>query len=101
MKLPYSNNLPIDRLSQCFNDTTNSYKFYWFLAILEEVCQNQRTILKMSDLALRMVSLVWYPLDYYKLSFGKPWTKLLHSGFVMVSMEAVVNRHSDNKFWLY
>lgn len=71
MQLPNSNTLPIDRLSQCFNNTTNSYKFYWFLAILEEITQNQRTKLKMSDLALRMVSLVWYPLDYYKLSFGK------------------------------
>lgn len=71
MDLPYSNILPVDKLSQCFKNTTNSYKFYWFLAILEEITQNQKTELKMSDLALRMVSLVWYPLDYYKLSFGK------------------------------
>jgi len=35
--LSYENNLPIDRLTAVFNETTNSYKFYWLLAILDEI----------------------------------------------------------------
>ncbi|MGB1242386.1 MAG: HNH endonuclease domain-containing protein, partial [Chitinophagales bacterium] len=50
---------------------TNSYKFYWFLAILDELIEGKTTILKMENLAIRMLTQVWYPLDFYKLSFGK------------------------------
>lgn len=35
MKLPQSELLPINYLSAIFNNTTNLYKFYWFLAIFE------------------------------------------------------------------
>ncbi|RMD90092.1 MAG: ATP-binding cassette domain-containing protein [Calditrichaeota bacterium] len=35
MKLPDSEILPIKYLSAVFKYTTNSYKFYWFLAIFE------------------------------------------------------------------
>lgn len=77
MQLPNSEILPVNILSQCFNDTTNSYKFYWFLAILEELNVNKLkdekypNRISMPNLAARMLVLVWYPLDYYKLSFGK------------------------------
>jgi hypothetical protein len=63
--------LPISKLSAVFNDTTNSYKFYWFLAILEEIKENPSPSIKMEKLYTRMVNSVWYPLDFFKLSFGK------------------------------
>lgn len=71
MKLPYSNKLPIDRLGSCFDDTTNAYKFYWFLAILESILENNTTVISTKELAVRMIADAWYPLDYFKLSFGK------------------------------
>ena len=67
---PKDDALPVELLASCFGDTTNSYKFYWFMAILEET-QMGRSRIAYSDLALRMISLAWHPLDYYKLSFGK------------------------------
>ncbi len=69
--LPQYSNLKISKLSSIFGNTTNSYKFYWFLAILDSIKENEKALIPMNELALRMVANVWYPLDYYKLSFGK------------------------------
>lgn len=71
MNLPSYKQLEIKCLNSIFQDTTNSYKFYWFLSILDEVVINGKTNISFHDLSLSMLSKVWYPLDYYKLSFGK------------------------------
>ncbi|MBO0360886.1 hypothetical protein J0X19_23200 [Hymenobacter sp. BT186] len=69
--LPEDARLDIAKLTAVFGDTTNSYKFYWLLAILEslEISSNNRVTLR--ELSLLMMAGVWYPLDYFKLSFGK------------------------------
>jgi hypothetical protein len=71
MQLPENDGLGISKLSSVFSDTTNSYKFYWFLSILDSLQENNEAIISLNDIALRMVANVWYPLDYFKLSFGK------------------------------
>lgn len=71
MELPEDDQLDIGKLAAIFADTTNSYKFYWFLAILDSLRQNGQPIISMRELSLRMVATAWYPLDYFKLSFGK------------------------------
>lgn len=70
-QLPESDELDIASLSAVFQNTTNSYKFYWFLAILDSLQQDgEQLVISQKDLALRMLASVWYPLDYFKLSFG-------------------------------
>jgi hypothetical protein len=71
IELPPSNRLPIDLLTSCFNDVTNSYKFYWFLSILEQVRQGEAPLLPLNRLLAEMVASVWYPANYFYLSFGK------------------------------
>lgn len=71
MILPEHSSLDISKLSSIFRDTTNSYKFYWFLSILDSLKNNNQSIISQQDMAIRMLANVWYPLDYYKLSFGK------------------------------
>jgi hypothetical protein len=71
MELPIEPNIDVSRLAVIFNDTTNSYKFYWFLAILDTLSEGASERLDVDDLAMRMVADVWFPLNYYKLSFGK------------------------------
>ena len=46
MILPNSNNLPISKLAGVFNSTSATYKFYWFLGIIELVEEGKITILK-------------------------------------------------------
>ena len=71
MELPESDEVDVARLSACFEHTTLAYKFYWFLAILDAVKRNTGSIIPYEDIALRMFVTVWYPLDFYRLSFGK------------------------------
>ena len=71
INLPHHNKLAIEKLSSCFNNTTNSYKFYWFLAILNIVKKYQKRILSIKEIFGHMISTVWYPINYFQLSFGR------------------------------
>jgi len=57
--------------NQIFSDTTNSYKFLWFLAILD-ILKEDPSARKLSfeDLTVRMVRRAWYPMNTFRLSFG-------------------------------
>ena len=70
MNLPISNNLPNQKLASVFNSTSATYKFYWFLAIIElleegYIKQDKR------QLFARMISNSWYTVNYFHVSFGK------------------------------
>jgi hypothetical protein len=69
--LPPSSRLPIPALAASFEQVTNSYKFYWFLAILDQVREAQVRFMLRDALLARMVASVWYPTNYFRLSFGK------------------------------
>jgi len=69
--LPNAPNLPIQHLAASFDDVTNSYKYYWLLAILEHVRENQNRIIAVDELLARMLASIWYPTNYFRLSFGK------------------------------
>lgn len=69
--LPYSSKLPIEHLAASFGNVTNSYKFYWFLAILEHIRENRTPFAPLDALLARMVADVWYPTNYFRLSFGR------------------------------
>lgn len=69
--LPASNFLPVEYLSASFDNVTNSYKFYWFLAILDHVRNKQTRVIPVHQLTAHMVADVWYPTNYFRLSFGK------------------------------
>ncbi len=69
--LPTSSALPVDSLSASFRNTTTSYKFYWFLAILEQLKIEHTPILRVDDLKSIMITQIWYPAVYFKVAFGK------------------------------
>lgn len=71
IQLPYSPSLPIHIIASSFDKVTNSYKFYWFLSILESVRNDEGRVLPVKTLLARMTAKVWYPINYFKLSFGK------------------------------
>jgi hypothetical protein len=70
MEIPQHNKLPIHLLASCFNSTSATYKYYWLLAIIEEVELGNITIPK-HRLFSKMVTNAWYTVNYFKLSFGK------------------------------
>lgn len=69
--LPEHTELSIDKLSAVFNNATNSYKFYWFWSILDSIEVSECEKINIDDLCIDMFNKVWYPLNYFKLSFGK------------------------------
>jgi hypothetical protein len=69
--LPNSPKLPISALSSSFEQVTNSYKFYWFLVILDHVRQGMGRVIAIDSLLAYMIGHSWYPLNFYRLSFGK------------------------------
>src|SRR5574344_471099 len=76
MQLPISSYGEIQKLNSIFDTVTMSYKYYWFLAILEEIEQRKKDgtdlLLPMeaNRLALRILTLVWYSTHYFMLNFG-------------------------------
>ncbi|MDQ6472758.1 HNH endonuclease domain-containing protein [Flavobacterium sp. LHD-80] len=70
MDLPHSQYLPVNKLASVFTNTSATYKFYWFLAILELVEEGNVKISKKKIFA-RMISNAWYTVNYFHVSFGK------------------------------
>ena len=70
MNLPYSNNLPINKLASVFGSTSATYKFYWLISLIELVEEDTIEIPKRKIFS-RMISNSWYTINYFHISFGK------------------------------
>lgn len=70
-ELPDKDKLPISLLSRIFSNTTATYKFYWFVALLDIVVKERKTRISFWEIITGMVAESWYPIHYFKLSFGK------------------------------
>ena len=78
VNLPVTDNDNLKRLNSIFESgkVTLSYKFYWLLAIIDELEQRQKANksltdeMLLTDLAINMLSLALYPTVYFKLNFG-------------------------------
>jgi hypothetical protein len=69
MKLPKDQSIDSAKLSGIFNNTTATYKFYWFLGILDEV-ENDHLVIPKEVLFAKMISAPWYTVNYYQINFG-------------------------------
>ncbi len=70
MNLPNSDEISIPKLTSVFRNTSASYKFYWFWAILE-CLENGQIKIDKKELFARMLALPWYTVNYFHVSFGK------------------------------
>ncbi|KAA3601407.1 MAG: HNH endonuclease [Calditrichaeota bacterium] len=73
MKSNSFSNLSINSLAQSLKQTTNSYKFYWLLSIIEQLnfVDFETKHLSTKDIVARMIAKIWYPINHHNLSFGK------------------------------
>lgn len=71
MTIPQSDILSTNRLGRVFNNTSATYKFFWFVSILQIHAQKNCTRIDVWDIVIRMVANAWYPIHYFRLSFGK------------------------------
>jgi hypothetical protein len=68
-EIPEHQTLRTDRLAGAFHHRTTTYKYFWLLAILD-VLDEGRTSIPLRSLYVRMISHAWYPVNYFRLSFG-------------------------------
>lgn len=69
--IPQSNTLSTKCLGKIFANTSATYKFFWFISILQIYMLKGCTRINVWDIVIRMVANAWYPIHYFRLSFGK------------------------------
>ncbi len=85
MEIPQSDALSTRHLNRVFDNTTATYKFYWFLGILDLCVKQGRTRMDVWDVMICMVAEAWYPVNYFRLSFGK--SESLHETILRLQRE--------------
>lgn len=75
LPLPASPRLPTGTLAGLFRNRTNSYKYLFFLSLLEKVESRSSdwpdsSVVSLSSLGAEMLVIAWYPHTLFKLSFG-------------------------------
>ena len=70
MNLPADHRLPTHTLAACFNKTSATYKYYWFLSILQEL-EHENMVISKKSIFARMISNAWFTVNYFHVSFGK------------------------------
>ena len=69
----------VKKLSQAFDNTTATYKFYWMLGLLDVVdTERAHQPITFTEMVTRMLGKAWLPLLQGRFSFGK-CDKLLHN----------------------
>ena len=69
MQIPHSEKLNTASLARLFDNKSESYKLFWFKAILHEVGRG-RERMSFRELIRRMIVDAWYMVSEYKLNLG-------------------------------
>ena len=95
MKLPENIVLPVTRLSRVFNNTSATYKFYWFVSLLDIVVKERKTKMSFWEIIAGMVAESWYPIHYFKLSFGKSDSLYVQSMALQQELNITIDANKD------
>ncbi len=71
MNIPQSRLLSTIILGNVFANTVATYKYFWLLSILQIHAKTEHLRISVWDIVIRMVANAWYPIHYFRLSFGK------------------------------
>ncbi|HAA27796.1 MAG TPA: hypothetical protein DCE56_09175 [Cyanobacteria bacterium UBA8553] len=72
-KLPKSDTVDVSALSRLFQKKTNSYKYLFFISLLDILKRRQFDVLSpisFREIIIEMLANAWYSHTYFKLSFG-------------------------------
>lgn len=71
--LPRSEEVNVAALARLFSNSTNSYKYIFFISLLDILKRRNfdaTEAISFQDLIVEMLANAWYPHTYFKLSFG-------------------------------
>ena len=69
MNLPRYKNLDIQSFQNLFSNKSESYKLFWFQAIIDKVHEG-KNVLTYDELINNMIADAWYMVAEYKLNLG-------------------------------
>ena len=95
MPLPQNTKLQISSLAGIFSNTTATYKFYWFVALLDIVVKERKTRISFLEIIAGMVAESWYPIHYFKLSFGKADSLYTQSQLLQQELGIPIDENKD------
>lgn len=94
--LPHQKGLDINILSRVFHSTTNSYKFFWFWSVIDEV-RLGHTVIPMEQLACRMIVKCWYYVRQNTLGFSVK-DQLPNITEYAINLIGIDNTYDDEEF---
>ena len=101
-KLPNSGQVNVSALARLFYNTTNSYKYLFFLSILDILERRQFEFelpISFQDMIVEMLANAWYPHTFFKLSFGAldKIAQKLDSLDMTIDQPIIQSRDTDKK----
>jgi hypothetical protein len=71
MNFPFDKHLDIRILGRIYDNTVATYKFYWFMSMLDLLATSRKQKFTFWEIIAGMVAEAWYPIHYFRLSFGR------------------------------
>lgn len=72
MYLPVEGIVDVAKLSRIYGNTVATYKFYWFISIINHLVVNpEKRLFSFDEIIAGMIAEAWYPIHYFRISFGK------------------------------
>ena len=69
--IPNNKGLSTNKLASVFNNTSASYKFYWFISLLQIISnRDNNDKIPLKNILIKMICNAWYPIVFFKLNFG-------------------------------
>jgi len=102
-ELPKSDTVDVSALSRLFKKTTNSYKYLFFMSLLDILKRRQFDVLSpisFKEIIIEMLANAWYPHTYFKLSFGlqDKISDKLDSLNINISDTKIIFQDTDKKY---
>ena len=63
--------LSTNRIGKVFDSKSSTYKYFWFLSIMQIHAKTGNLNINVWNIVTQMVANAWYPIHYFRLSFGK------------------------------
>ena len=97
IQIPQSEQVNTASLARLFDNKSESYKLFWFKAILHEVSRGRNEI-PFRDLIERMIVDAWYMVSEYKLNLGPSDTleKTEYEAYLLVEHD-----EKENRLWQF
>ncbi|MCD8340019.1 MAG: hypothetical protein LUC43_07470 [Burkholderiales bacterium] len=76
-----------------------SYKFYWFIGLLDILVRERGDRIEARQIAISMVANAWYPVNFFHLELG--WKDQLHDSVKKLNKDLQLIFHSQNDIGTY